>query len=120
HSTSTPDDSVDLAASRPQPTSGDSGDSGDSGEPSGEGAVGEPAPPTHDAIYEPPLPEPHFGREPVVLPPPPHIAPRASVWVGARTGWLFPFGSMWQDGTAPSGLCCVYQRRSFDDFASSG
>lgn len=43
-------------------------------------------------------PAPRFGP-PVYEPPPPpaprHLAPRQSLWLGARMGWFVPFGDLW-------------------------
>jgi hypothetical protein len=33
---------------------------------------------------------------------------------------MFPLGAAWQDAVTVDGLCCVYENRGFDDFASSG
>lgn len=64
---------------------------------------GAPPPPPNDVteIYEPPPPgfspgDPVF--EPQPLPEPHHIAPRTSLWVGARLGWFVPFGSAFARG----------------------
>lgn len=75
-----------------------------------------PGPP----IFEPPLPTPYVYGEPPKPPAPHHVAPRQSFWLGARTGWLFPTGSLWQDGESVHGYCCAYYNRGFDDFARSG
>jgi hypothetical protein len=61
-----------------------------------------PSQPSPDAppppIYEPPAP----GAPPIFEPPPPpvprHVAPRMSLWLGARLGWFVPFGSAYAQG----------------------
>jgi hypothetical protein len=57
--------------------------------------AGPPGPP----IFEPPAPG---GAPPVFEPPPPpvprHVAPRVSLWLGARLGWFVPFGSAYAQG----------------------
>ncbi len=71
-------------------------------------------------IFEPPLP-PRYSDTP--LPPverPIYVAPRTSLWLGLRAGWLFPAGSLWQDGESVGASCCRYFNRGWDDFASSG
>ncbi|MES1174506.1 MAG: hypothetical protein ABUL62_09255 [Myxococcales bacterium] len=64
---------------------------------------GPPPPPPAGAteIYEPPPPgffpgDPVF--EPQPLPEPHHLAPRTSLWAGARLGWFVPFGSAFARG----------------------
>jgi hypothetical protein len=76
--------------------------------------------PEAEPIYEPPLPAPYVYAEPPAPPEPVHVAPSTSLWLGARTGWLFPMGSLWQDGELIAGRCCIYYNRGFDDFATSG
>ena len=68
---------------------------------------GPPPPPPAGVteIYEPPPPgffpgDPVF--EPQPLPEPHHVAPRSSLWVGARLGWFVPFGSAFARGV-PTG-----------------
>lgn len=64
---------------------------------------GPPPPPPAGAteIYEPPPPG-FFPGEPVFEPQPPpephHVAPRTSLWVGARVGWFIPFGNAFARG----------------------
>ncbi len=76
--------------------------------------------PDEASIYEPPLPAPYVHAAPPPPLPPEHVAPSTSLWLGARAGWLFPLGSLWQDGELLSGACCVYHNRGWDDFANSG
>jgi len=80
----------------------------------------EPAPPG-EGIYEPPPP----GSGPVFEPPPPpvprHVAPKYSLWVGARLGWFLPFGNLYaralpQDAYGFYG----FRRVPWSDYASSG
>ena len=69
------------------------------------GPPGPPPPPPGDAnaIYEPPPPGFYPPDGPVFEPPPPpephHVAPRTSLWLGARVGWFIPFGSAFARGT---------------------
>lgn len=71
-------------------------------------------------IFEPPLPEPYVhGEVPLPLPPQ-HVAPKTSLWLGARLGWFFPLGSVVTDGESVHNTCCAYYNRGFDDFATSG
>jgi hypothetical protein len=79
----------------------------------------QPVAPPAEPIVEPPLPAQYTpGAAPPVEPP--HVAPRLALVLGARAGWLFPQGSMWQDGSAVGNECCNYQVRSFGEFAKSG
>jgi len=52
--------------------------------------------------YQPPpyeIPPPEYGYGAVHEPPPPpepqHVAPKTAFWLGARGGWLVPFGNLW-------------------------
>jgi len=72
-------------------------------------------------VFEPPPPGAASSFEP---PPPPekrHVAPSSALWLGARVGWLFPFGNLWAvaEPVATSG---GYQLRGvpWRDYASSG
>ncbi len=55
---------------------------------------------------------------------PRHIAPKTSLWVGARLGWFFPFGSVYArattQGSAATGYYTVFDPVPWNDFASSG
>lgn len=86
-------------------------------EPPGAAAAPQPLP------FEPPPP----GR-PLYEPPPPpqprHVAPRMSLWAGARLGWFFPFGNLWARGV-PAGSSAgstyyVLQGKPWSTYASSG
>jgi hypothetical protein len=71
-------------------------------------------------VFEPPPPGGSF--EP---PPPPetrHQAPNNSLWLGARVGWLFPFGNLWAvaEPVAGSGGGYVLRGVPWRDYASSG
>lgn len=83
------------------------------------------------AIYEPPLPEPQLPGSasdpdadvdagPLAPPPPKHVAPRSSLWVGPRPGVLVPLGSMWLDGEPIDDMCCIETVRPFTEFAGPG
>lgn len=80
-----------------------------------------PAPPP-PRYYEPPPPV--LVHEP--LPPPVvhHRAPKTSLWVGPRLGWLIPSGTLWHDGFYcydPFGnVYRCYHARTFSDYASPG
>jgi hypothetical protein len=78
------------------------------------GAQAGPAP---GAVYEPPPPG-YYA--PVYEPPPPpqprHIAPKYSLWLGARVGWFLPFGDLWAENTGPN----TYEPVSWSSYASSG
>ena len=84
-----------------------------------------PPPPTGSTeIYEPPPPgffpgDPVF--EPQPLPEPHHLAPRTSLWLGARLGWFVPFGNAFARGT-PSGNYGDVNLKGvpFRDYVSSG
>lgn len=68
-------------------------------------------------IEEPPLPA-HYR---VPLPPPPrHVAPQTSLWLGGKLGWAFPMGDMWWDGRWRDGVSFQLDHRPFESFASSG
>ena len=87
---------------------------------------GPPAPaagaPTEPPPFEPPLPEGPYYEPP---PPPPinHLAPRNSLWLGARVGWFFPFGNVFaqaQPVMTSAGPGYVLQGVPWRDYASSG
>jgi hypothetical protein len=89
--------------------------------PPASGAAGPTPPPP----FEPPLPEGPEG--PYFEPPPPpptiHLAPRNSLWLGARLGWFFPFGNVFaqaQPVTTGAGSAYVLQGVPWRDYASSG
>jgi len=75
---------------------------------------------TAESAYEPPEPPP-----PIYEPMPPPRAdadgrvPRTALWLGARVGWLIPFGSLWLDGFG-GGSGLAYRRRTFGSYASPG
>jgi hypothetical protein len=80
----------------------------------------EPPPPPP---FEPPVP----GQTAFEPPPPPearHIAPRMSLWLGARLGWFFPFGNVWADGpdsgTTDGQPYYTLEGKPWRDYASSG
>jgi hypothetical protein len=80
--------------------------------------AGPPGPPP-GAVYEPPPP----GYYPTVYEPPPppvpkHVAPKYSLWLGARVGWFIPFGDLWasQDPVNTNS----YEPVSWSEYASSG
>jgi hypothetical protein len=64
--------------------------------------------------------EPTSGADGLATAPPRHAAPSTALWAGLRGGWFVPFGTLWNDGFVVGGGCCVYERRSFTDYASSG
>ncbi len=81
------------------------------------------APPTGvTEIYEPPPPgffpgDPVF--EPQPLPEPHHLAPRTSLWVGARVGWFVPFGNAFSRGVA-NGNYVDLKGVPWSDYVGSG
>ncbi len=92
------------------------------------GPPGPPPPPPSDPnavqIYEPQPPGFEPSGAPVFEPPPPpephHIAPRTSLWLGARVGWFIPFGSAWSRGTADTAGNVSYRGVPWSDYVSSG
>jgi hypothetical protein len=80
------------------------------------------APPGPPPPFEPPLP----GKAPFEPPPPPeerHLAPRNSLWLGARLGWFVPFGNLWARGVPASDngrYFYVLDGVPWSDYASSG
>lgn len=68
--------------------------------------------PGRSAFEPPPPPEPH------------HLAPRMSLWLGARLGWFFPFGNVWADGpdAGPQNDQGYYvlEGKPWRDYATSG
>lgn len=82
------------------------------------------------AIYEPPVPQrarqaraAHavpYDDTPLPPPPPKHVAPRSSLWVGARPGLFVPLGAMWLDGEPIGDVCCAETVRPFSEFAGTG
>jgi len=82
------------------------------------GADAQPEPPP----FEPPLPlESSF--EPPAPRPTRHLAPLSSLWLGARVGWLFPFGNLWaraEPVAASGGSSYVLRGVPWRDYASSG
>ena len=73
-------------------------------------------------VVEPPLP----GRPPEVIwepPPPPrprHVAPRVSLWLGARGGWFIPFGYLFARAVQVAPGVYRYDRVEWHDYAGSG
>jgi len=59
-------------------------------------------------VYEPPPP-----------PAPRHLAPKYALWVGAKLGWFFPFGSLWAN-SEPRGNLYFLNSVPWSDYASSG
>jgi hypothetical protein len=80
----------------------------------------EPPPPREPP---PPLPATAPPRPLVWEPPPPpepiHVAPRTSLWAGARVGWFVPFGGVYADGSM-TGPYLDRESVSWRDFVSSG
>jgi hypothetical protein len=71
---------------------------------------------------EPPLPAeppPPLIWEPPPPPVPRHVAPRTSLWAGARLGWFVPFGGVFAQGVA-SGTYLERQSVPWRDFVASG
>lgn len=74
------------------------------------------------APFEPPLPEGAYFEPP----PPPairHLAPTNSLWLGARVGWFFPFGSLYAKAepvSSSAGAGYVLRGVPWRDYASSG
>lgn len=79
------------------------------------------APPAVGPVYEPPPPAPNVV---VFEPPPPplprHVAPRTALWLGARVGWLVPFGSAYALGVADPYGNVYLTSVPFSDFLRSG
>lgn len=87
------------------------------------GPTGAPPATGQPAAFEPPVP----GTTSFEPPPPPearHLAPRMSLWVGARLGWFFPFGNVWADGPDAGSQndqgYYVLEGRPWRDYATSG
>jgi hypothetical protein len=78
---------------------------------------------TEPAVFEPPPPGALSSFEP---PPPPetrHQAPNNALWLGARVGWLFPFGNLWavaEPVATSGGTGYVLRGVPWRDYASSG
>lgn len=92
-------------------------------EPGPEAGAAAASKPAQPAPFEPPVPG-QTGFEP---PPPPearHLAPRLSLWLGARLGWFFPFGNAWADGpdSGTTGGLPYYtlEGKPWRDYATSG
>ena len=52
-----------------------------------------------------------------------HLAPLSSLWLGARVGWLFPFGNLWaraEPVASSGGSGYVLRGVPWRDYASSG
>lgn len=81
-----------------------------------------PPPATTAPVFEPPPP----GATSFEPPPPPetrHQAPSNSLWLGARVGWLFPFGNLWavaEPVATSGGTGYVLRGVPWRDYASSG
>ena len=90
------------------------------------GTEGPPPPaPSGKATAPAEPPPPGFGPDIVYEPPPPpkphHVAPKTSLWAGARVGWFVPFGNLWGTCTqSAAGQCQLYQGTKWSDYASSG
>ena len=74
----------------------------------------EPRPPQ---IAEPPPPP--LVWEPPPPPTPRHIAPKTSLWAGARLGWFVPFGAVYAQGR-PVGAYVERTSVPWSDFVGSG
>lgn len=59
-------------------------------------------------------------EEPPVPPPPRHVAPRTSLWVGMRVGYFIPFGDLWGRCVGGQTTCDHVDGTSFSDVASTG
>lgn len=66
-------------------------------------------------VYEPP--PPYAVYEPPPPPKPRHVAPKYSLWLGARLGWFIPFGNLWAEGDANGQLV---DEVKWSQFASAG
>ncbi|HEX5099047.1 MAG TPA: hypothetical protein VFV94_06080 [Polyangiaceae bacterium] len=81
-----------------------------------------PPAPGQPRVYEPPPPGGVY--EPPPPPPPPtprHVAPRNALWLGARVGWFFPFGSAYAAGSPDPYSGVVYLHSvPWTDFVHSG
>jgi hypothetical protein len=75
------------------------------------------APPPAITVYEPPPPGYGYIYEPPPPPRPRHVAPKHSLWLGARVGWFVPFGSLWARAL-PGGR--EYEEVSWGSYAGSG
>ena len=67
----------------------------------------------------PPVAPPRLIWEPPPPPEPVHVAPRTSLWAGARVGWFVPFGGVYADGST-TGPYLDRESVSWRDFVSSG
>lgn len=80
-------------------------------------------PPPPGGIYEPPPPG-YYAGPPIYEPPPPpkprHVAPKYSLWLGARVGWFIPFGSLWTEAIQGTGGLEGYEDVGWSEYASSG
>ena len=92
------------------------------------GPPGPPPPPPSDPsagpIYDPPPPGFYPPGAPLYEPPPPpephHIAPRTSLWLGARAGVFIPFGNAWSRGTTDAAGNVDFKGVPWSDYVSSG
>jgi hypothetical protein len=75
-------------------------------------------PPPREPLAQPPPPRP-LVWEPPPPPTPIHVAPRTSLWAGARVGWFVPFGGVYADGST-TGPYLDRESVSWRDFVSSG
>ncbi|HEY8947063.1 MAG TPA: hypothetical protein VIM73_22620 [Polyangiaceae bacterium] len=81
-------------------------------------------PASRGQVAEPPLP----GQVPpgglIWEPPPPpetrHVAPKTSLWLGARAGWFMPFGYVYARAVEIAPNVYESQRVSWSDYAASG
>jgi hypothetical protein len=82
--------------------------------------------PPPQVIHEPPPPGYGYGPQLVWEPPPPpkprHVAPKYSLWAGARLAWFIPFGNLWATCTVVTtdGFCVQLEGTAWSDYASSG
>jgi hypothetical protein len=89
--------------------------------PPAEGAPPEHASAPVEAIYEPPPPGGGAVFEPPPPPAPRHVAPKYSLWLGARVGWFLPFGNLFARAQPPDAYGFYgFRRVPWSDYASSG
>jgi hypothetical protein len=91
-------------------------------EPATPGSAPSSAPAANPGEAPPP---PGYGPDLVYEPPPPptphHVAPKTSLWAGARVGWFVPFGNLWGTCAQPVGnQCQLYSGTKWSAYASSG
>lgn len=125
----------DGAAPAPAPSSAPPPSAPPSGGPPGQyyvepppgGGSTAPAPAQQPGgAYEPPPPGygygygygPAYVYEPPPPPKPHHVAPKTSLWLGARAGWFMPFGNAWFHCT--DAACTNGDGVKWTEFASPG